>query len=241
MAKIFFVGDGNLMEHSVSGELEAELRKVLVDIDQAEFLFCGCHDAFTYQALTIVILLKEEYPEKQFTVTSIIDPVLAERGTDAVSPGIFGRSMKLPYNADRTVYAPEFPLKSDKLILTHSRRITRWAVGQCSILFTYYYPNLPSPACHLAGNAAKHVGAEIHHLYMPDTLRRINELIEMLPERQRDVLQMSNSGMTYREVGNSIGVSANRAQQLAGWGARKVRDMLRDEGILSEWYRPFVY
>lgn len=33
MAKIFFVGDGNLMEHSVSGELEAELRKVLVDID----------------------------------------------------------------------------------------------------------------------------------------------------------------------------------------------------------------
>ena len=149
--------------------------------------------------------------------------------------------MKLPYNADRTVYAPEFPLKSDKLILTHSRRITRWAVGQCSILFTYYYPNLPSPACHLAGNAAKHVGAEIHHLYMPDTLRRINELIEMLPERQRDVLQMSNSGMTYREVGNSIGVSANRAQQLAGWGARKVRDMLRDEGILSEWYRPFVY
>lgn len=241
MAKIFFVGDGNLMEHSVSGELEAELRKVLVDIDQAEFLFCGCHDAFTYQALTIVILLKEEYPEKQFTVTSIIDPVLAERGTDAVSPGIFRRSMKLPYNADRTVYAPEFSLKSDKLILTHSRRITRWAVGQCSILFTYYYPNLPSPACHLAGNAAKHVGAEIHHLYMPDTLRRINELIEMLPERQRDVLQMSNSGMTYREVGNSIGVSANRAQQLAGRGARKVRDMLRDEGILSEWYRPFVY
>ena len=241
MAKIFFVGDGNLMEHSVSGELEAELRKVLVDIDQAEFLFCGCHDAFTYQALTIVILLKEEYPEKQFTVTSIIDPVLAERGTDAVSPGIFGRSMKLPYNADRTVYAPEFPLKSDKLILTHSLIITRWVVGQCSILFTYYYPNLPSPACHLAGNAAKHVGAEIHHLYMPDTLRRINELIEMLPERQRDVLQMSNSGMTYREVGNSIGVSANRAQQLAGWGARKVRDMLRDEGILSEWYRPFVY
>lgn len=76
---------------------------------------------------------------------------------------------------------------------------------------------------------------------MPDTLRRINELIEMLPERQRDVLQMSNSGMTYREVGNSIGVSANRAQQLAGRGARKVRDMLRDEGILSEWYRPFVY
>lgn len=63
----------------------------------------------------------------------------------------------------------------------------------------------------------------------------------MLPERQRDVLQMSNSGMTYREAGNSIGVSANRAQQLAGRGARKVRDMLRDEGILSEWYRPFVY
>ncbi|OUO24996.1 hypothetical protein B5F86_13805 [Lachnoclostridium sp. An298] len=166
MAKIFFVGDGNLMEHSVSDELEAELRKVLVDIDQAEFLFCGCHDAFTYQALTIVILLKEEYPEKQLTVTSIIDPVLAERGTDAVSPGIFRRSMKLPYNADRTVYAPEFPLKSDKLILTHSRRITKWAVDQCGILFTYYYPNLPSSACHLVGNAAKHVGAEIHHLYI---------------------------------------------------------------------------
>lgn len=80
MAKIFFVGDGNLMEHSVSGELEAELRKVLVDIDQAEFLFCGCHDAFTYQALTIVILLKEEYPEKQFTVTSIIFICLIHSG-----------------------------------------------------------------------------------------------------------------------------------------------------------------
>ena len=58
---------------------------------------------------------------------------------------------------------------------------------------------------------------------------------------KRDVLQMTNVGMTYREAGNSIGVSANRAQQLAGRGARKVSDMLRNEGILSEWYRPFVY
>ena len=49
---------------------------------------------------------------------------------------------------------------------------------------------------------------------------------------KRDVLQMTNVGMTYREAGNSIGVSANRAQQLAGRGARKVRDMLRNEGII---------
>ena len=102
-AKIFFVGESTLMERGIPERLEIELRKTLSDISRAEFLFYGCHDAFTYQALTIVGQLKNEYPVKQLIVMSIIDPVLAEKGTDAVSPGIFRRSMKLPYDADQKV------------------------------------------------------------------------------------------------------------------------------------------
>ena len=219
-AKIFFVGESTLMERGIPERLEIELRKTLSDISRAEFLFYGCHDAFTYQALTIVGQLKKEYPEKQLIVMSIIDPVLAEKGTDAVSPGIFRRSMKLPYDADQKVYAPEFPLKSDKQVLRHNRSIVKWAISKCNILFTYYYSNLPSPACRLAENAAKKAGADIHHLYITATYERINELIIILPDRQRAVLDMVNEGMTYSDAGRSLDVSGNRAQQNAAQGAR---------------------
>ena len=67
----------------------------------------------------------------------------------------------------------------------------------------------------------------LHHLYLPKTKDRIDILIEQLPERERNAVLAINSGTTYRQLAEQLGVSYNRAQQLVNRGELQIRRWLR--------------
>ena len=96
-------------------------------------------------------------------------------------------------------------------------------------MIAYYYDNLPNITLRTTRSATtgKSSRPALHHLYLPKTKDRIDILIEQLPERERNAVLSINSGTTYRQLAEQLGVSYNRAQQLVNRGELQIRRWLR--------------
>ena len=230
MKKVCFVADRFFWEEEMDDLLYQEINKISNEDHIIEFYFHTCHEVFTQRAVGCIQKLKEERPEKQLSIVAVIDPL--KWGEAAYNEEILFRYDQFPRGSvDRIDLAPAFNGKCEKnerRFIQHFYKINRWLYHQCDDMIAYYYDNLPNITLRTTRSATTGKSRPaLHHLYMPKTKDRIDILIEQLPERERNAVLAINSGTTYRQLAEQLGVSYNRAQQLTNRGELQIRRWLR--------------
>lgn len=230
MKKVCFVADRFFGEEGIGDLLYQEINKISNEDHIIEFYFHTCHEVFTQRAVGCIQKLKEDRPEKQLSIVAVIDPL--KWGEAAYNEEILFRYDQFPRGSvDRIYLAPAFDGKCEKnerRFIQHFYKIDRWLYHQCDDLIAYYYDNLPNITQRTARTATSgNSRPALHHLYLPKTKDRIDILIEQLPERERNAVLAINSGTTYRQLAEQLGVSYNRAQQLVNRGELQIRRWLR--------------
>ena len=230
MKKVCFVADRFFWEEEMDDLLYQEINKISNEDHIIEFYFHTCHEVFTQRAVGCIQKLKEERPEKQLSIVAVIDPL--KWGEAAYNEEILFRYDQFPRGSvDRIDLAPAFNGKCEKnerRFIQHFYKINRWLYHQCDDMIAYYYDNLPNITLRTTRSATTGKSRPaLHHLYLPKTKDRIDILIEQLPERERNAVLALNSGTTYRQLAEQLGVSYNRAQQLTNRGELQIRRWLR--------------
>ena len=230
MKKVCFVADRFFWEEEMDDLLYQEINKISNEDHIIEFYFHTCHEVFTQRAVGCIQKLKEERPEKQLSIVAVIDPL--KWGEAAYNEEILFRYDQYPRGSvDRIDLAPAFNGKCEKnerRFIQHFYKINRWLYHQCDDMIAYYYDNLPNITLRTTRSATTGKSRPaLHHLYLPKTKDRIDILIEQLPERERNAVLAINSGTTYRQLAEQLGVSYNRAQQLTNRGELQIRRWLR--------------
>ena len=230
MKKVCFVADRFFWEEEMDDLLYQEINKISNEDHIIEFYFHTCHEVFTQRAVGSIKKLKEERPEKQLSIVAVIDPL--KWGEAAYNEEILFRYDQFPRGSvDRIDLAPAFDGKCEKnerRFIQHFYKINRWLYHQCDDMIAYYYDNLPNITLRTTRSATTGKSRPaLHHLYLPKTKDRIDILIEQLPERERNAVLAINSGTTYRQLAEQLGVSYNRAQQLTNRGELQIRRWLR--------------
>lgn len=230
MKKVCFVADRFFWEEEMDDLLYQEINKISNEDHIIEFYFHTCHEVFTQRAVGCIQKLKEERPEKQLSIVAVIDPL--KWGEAAYNEEILFRYDQFPRGSvDRIDLAPAFNGKCEKnerRFIQHLYKINRWLYHQCDDMIAYYYDNLPNITLRTTRSATTGKSRPaLHHLYLPKTKDRIDILIEQLPERERNAVLAINSGTTYRQLAEQLGVSYNRAQQLTNRGELQIRRWLR--------------
>ena len=230
MKKVCFVADRFFWEEEMDDLLYQEINKISNEDHIIEFYFHTCHEVFTQRAVGCIQKLKEERPEKQLSIVAVIDPL--KWGEAAYNEEILFRYDQFPRGSvDRIDLAPAFNGKCEKnerRFIQHFYKINRWLYHQCDDMIAYYYDNLPNITLRTTRSATTGKSRPaLHHLYLPKTKDRIDILIEQLPERERNAVLAINSGTTYRQLAEQLGVSYNRAQQLTNRGELQIRGWLR--------------
>lgn len=230
MKKVCFVADRFFWEEEMDDLLYQEINKISNEDHIIEFYFHTCHEVFTQRAVGCIQKLKEERPEKQLSIVAVIDPL--KWGEAAYNEEILFRYDQFPRGSvDRIDLAPAFNGKCEKnerRFIQHFYKINRWLYHQCDDMIAYYYDNLPNITRRTTRSATTGKSRPaLHHLYLPKTKDRIDILIEQLPERERNAVLAINSGTTYRQLAEQLGVSYNRAQQLTNRGELQIRRWLR--------------
>src|SRR5699024_3018980 len=224
------VADRFFWEEEMDDLLYQEINKISNEDHIIEFYFHTCHEVFTQRAVGCIQKLKEERPEKQLSIVAVIDPL--KWGEAAYNEEILFRYDQFPRGSvDRIDLAPAFDGKCEKnerRFIQHFYKINRWLYHQCDDMIAYYYDNLPNITQRTARTATSgNSRPALHHLYLLKTKDRIDILIEQLPERERNAVLAINSGTTYRQLAEQLGVSYNRAQQLVNRGELQIRRWLR--------------
>ena len=230
MKKVCFVADRFFWEEEMDDLIYQEINKISNEDHIIEFYFHTCHEVFTQRAVGCIQKLKEERPEKQLSIVAVIDPL--KWGEAAYNEEILFRYDQFPRGSvDRIDLAPAFNGKCEKnerRFIQHFYKINRWLYHQCDDMIAYYYDNLPNITLRTTRSATTGKSRPaLHHLYLPKTKDRIDILIEQLPERERNAVLAINSGTTYRQLAEQLGVSYNRAQQLTNRGELQIRRWLR--------------
>lgn len=230
MKKVCFVADRFFWEEEMDDLLYQEINKISNEDHIIEFYFHTCHEVFTQRAVGCIQKLKEERPEKQLSIVAVIDPL--KWGEAAYNEEILFRYDQFPRGSvDRIDLAPAFNGKcemNERRFIQHFYKINRWLYHQCDDMIAYYYDNLPNITLRTTRSATTGKSRPaLHHLYLPKTKDRIDILIEQLPERERNAVLAINSGTTYRQLAEQLGVSYNRAQQLTNRGELQIRRWLR--------------
>ena len=230
MKKVCFVADRFFWEEEMDDLLYQEINKISNEDHIIEFYFHTCHEVFTQRAVGCIQKLKEERPEKQLSIVAVIDPL--KWGEVAYNEEILFRYDQFPRGSvDRIDLAPAFDGKCEKnerRFIQHFYKINRWLYHQCDDMIAYYYDNLPNITLRTTRSATTGKSRPaLHHLYLPKTKDRIDILIEQLPERERNAVLAINSGTTYRQLAEQLGVSYRRAQQLTNRGELQIRRWLR--------------
>lgn len=230
MKKVCFVADRFFWEAEMDDLLYQEINKISNEDHIIEFYFHTCHEVFTQRAVGYIQKLKEERPEKQLSIVAVIDPL--KWGEAAYNEESLFRYDQFPRGSvDRIDLAPAFDGKCEKnerRFIQHFYKINRWLYHQCDDMIAYYYDNLPNITLRTTRSATTGKSRPaLHHLYLPKTKDRIDILIEQLPERERNAVLAINSGTTYRQLAEQLGVSYNRAQQLVNRGELQIRRWLR--------------
>lgn len=230
MKKVCFVADRFFWEEEMDDLLYQEINIISNEDHIIEFYFHTCHEVFTQRAVGCIQKLKEERPEKQLSIVAVIDPL--KWGEAAYNEEILFRYDQFPRGSvDRIDLAPAFNGKCEKnerRFIQHFYKINRWLYHQCDDMIAYYYDNLPNITLRTTRSATTGKSRPaLHHLYLPKTKDRIDILIEQLPERERNAVLAINSGTTYRQLAEQLGVSYNRAQQLTNRGELQIRRWLR--------------
>lgn len=231
MRKVCFMGHDHLWEDGVRELLYQELYQIVEKDSAVDFCFYW-DGVFFNEAVACIQELKKAFPESRLSVVMIENPSL-RRNEGLDEEKLLQGWKDAGVCVDRVEYAPSF---DEKRICDHNKT-ERWIRQQCDDLIAFYYDNLPDGMPRAAKSAAsRNPRLTIHHIFLPGTRQRIDELIGRLPEREKTAILARNEGETFREIAEKFGISGARTAQIAARGVRRIRQSLKLELELKKQY-----
>ena len=225
--KVCFLNSFFRIDKVVENNLRDEMIKLAESDNHLEFWFFVSHDNFTKKAIQYIGELRSVLPKSQIDIIVVQDPIKLEKYADDEVCDMSG----LPRGIiSRYVMAPRIEGKvelRENRFVEHSRKVERWMMEQCDIVYAYHYDNIPHPANTEIKRLRKKNKPQVISIYNPDFRDKIDLFIAGMEDRDGYVLQSIKAGKTYREIGEELGITINRVQQIANRATRNVMNYIR--------------
>lgn len=125
----------------------------------------------------------------------------------------------------RVKFAPRLEGKSEQhenRFITHSRKVDRWVMDQCDTLLVFNYDSIPGPITNMVRQLLKKGSMTVIQIFNPDRVQAIEENLLALSEREQIIVRGMRSGRTFQSLGDELGVTPNRVQQILGRAGRRL-------------------
>lgn len=232
MVKVCFLNSFFRIDKVVVDRLREEMIKLAESDSQLEFWFFGSHDEFTKKAIQFIGELRSALSKSQIDIIVVQDPIKLERyaedksnlDSSGISKGIISRYVMAPRIEGKV------ELRENRFV-EHCRKVERWMMEQCDIVYAYHYDNVPHPANTEIKRLRKKNKPKVISIYDPEFRDKIDLFIAGMEDRDGYVLQSLKAGKTYREIGEELGITINRVQQIANRATRKIMNYIRYDYI----------
>lgn len=237
MRRVCFAGVAYIIDQEAKDQLYKELTLLISREEDLEFWYAGCYDGFETLALGYILEIKEAYPACKVEIVSVIDPLKYDHPVLNDIPKETIEAQGFPLGVvTRTEMAPRIEGKSEKYenrFVTHSRKIDRWVMEQCDTLLVFNYESIPGPITNMVKQLQNKGNMTVIPIFNPDRLNRIEENLLTLSEREQIIIQGLRAGRTFQSLGDELGVTLNRVQQIANRAGRRLY-----YGPKQRWHQP---
>lgn len=151
--------------------------------------------------------------------------------TEQMSQTIDEVRARHPDREIRCISAPELLENNTESYRKQHRKLETSIIKQCDVVFGYFYENLPFEKSSYAKTAKK----SLIHVYLPTTRKRIDELITLLPEKDKICLTTYISDCPMRDAGETLQISVSQARRHALQASKHIHKLLVDEGTMEIW------
>lgn len=226
MKRVCFAGVAYIMDQAAQDRLYEELVQIINQESHVEFWYAGCFDGFETLALEYILEIKDSYPSCKIEIVSVMDPlkydhlVLNDIPKETIEEQGFPQGV-----VARVELAPRLEGKSEKYenrFVTHSRKVDRWVMDRCDTLLVFNYDSIPGPITNMVRQIQKKGSMTVIPIFNPDRVKAIEENLLTLSEREQIIVQGLRSGRTFQSLGEELGVTLNRVQQIAGRAGRRL-------------------
>lgn len=235
MAVCSFLGS-EVYDLDFNQKLRKAIAKIIRENDKVEFLFSR-RESFGYLCLATVMETKLQWPQKDITIVQ----TAKSESVDAFKEQIRKTdTFILPCITDKIALLPPSSKREIRIVVDHKEE--RWAIEHSTHLISYHYPVL-SGSEQMLYNLAKKKKLKIMDITNKETVRNISTLTQQLSEKEQQILEMNAKGLTNKQIGGQLGISASGAQRAVVSACRKVRTKLRNhyfEQLHESIYEPIT-
>lgn len=226
MKRVCFAGVAYIMDQAAKARLYEALIQIISQENHVEFWYAGCYDEFESLALEYILRIKEDYPSGKVEIVAVMDPLKYEHPALEDIPKETIETLGFPQGlVARMELAPRLEGKSEKYenrFITHSRKVDRWVMDQCDTLLVFNYDSIPGPTTNMVRQIQKKGGMTVIPIFNPDRVKAIEENLLTLSDREQIIVQGLRSGRTFQSLGEELGITLNRVQQIAGRAGRRL-------------------
>lgn len=226
MRRVCFAGVAYTIDKEAKNRLYEVLEQIISQENQVEFWYAGCYDAFESAALEYILKIRKKYPACTTEIIAVMDPLKLDHPALEDIPKEIIEAQGFPLGVvSRTEFAPRLEGKSEKYenrFITHSRKVDRWVMEQCDTLLVFNYESIPGPITNMVKQLQNKGNMTVIPIFNPDRLNRIEENLLTLSEREQIIIQGLRAGRTFQSLGDELGVTLNRVQQIANRAGRRL-------------------
>ena len=226
MKRVCFAGVAYIMDQGAKERLYEVLVQIISQESKVEFWYTGCYDGFEALALEYILSIRESHPSCKVEIVAVMDPLKFESPALEDIPKEIIEEQGFPYGVvPRFVLAPRIEGKAEKYenrFVTHSRKIDRWVIDQCDTLLVFNYDTIPGPITNMVRQIQKNGSMTVIPIFNPDRFEIIEENLLTLSEREQIIVRGLRSCRTFQSLGDELGVTPNRVQQILGRAGRRL-------------------
>lgn len=226
MKRVCFAGVAYIMDQAAKARLYEALVQIISLESHVEFWYAGCYDGFETLALEYILKIKQAYPSCEVEIVAVMDPLKVDHPALEGIPKEIIEEQGFPLGAvSRMEFAPRLEGKSEKYenrFITHSRKVDRWVMDQCDTLLVFNYDTIPGPITNMVRQIQKKGNMTVIPIFNPDRVKNIEENLPTLSEREQIIVRGIRSGRTFQSLGDELGVTPNRVQQILGRAGRRL-------------------
>ena len=221
MKKVYFLCSYFRIDKEVEKRLREEMIKLAESEKHLEFWFMSCHEAFLKKELQYIRELKSVLTRSKIDIVLVEDPIRLERYGESVLVGS-GIPEEL---VSRCEMAPRMEGGSElheNRFIEHHRKVERWVLERCDIVYAYHYDNIPHPTNSEIKRLKKKVKPKVISIYNPEVYDKIEAFKQKMEDRGGFALRSLRNGKNYREIAEELEISINRVQQVANKATRNI-------------------
>lgn len=226
MRRVCFAGVAYVLDEAAKAQLYEVLEQIISQENHLEFWYAGCYDGFETLALEYIQRIRKAYPSCKIEIVAVMDPLKYDHPALEGIPKETIKEQGFPLGVvSRVEFAPRLEGKSEQhenRFITHSRKVDRWVMDQCDTLLVFNYDSIPGPITNMVRQLLKKGSMSVIQIFNPDRVKAIEENLLALSEREQIIVRGMRSGRTFQSLGDELGVTPNRVQQILGRAGRRL-------------------